>query len=385
VGIDPDFWAQRRVLITGHTGFKGAWLSLWLSSMGARVSGIAPGSPSEPCMYAVARTGEGLSEHVADVRDAQALCRVIEQERPEIVLHLAAQPLVRRSLREPRFTYETNVMGTVNVLDAVRVCGGVEVVLVVTSDKCYDNSDDVVPGRSFTEDDAMGGADPYSSSKGCAELVTAAYRRSYFSAAGQSTRVASARAGNVIGGGDWGEDRLIADVVRAAQEDREIRIRNPDAVRPWQHVLNPLCGYLTLAQALWRSGEFAEAWNFGPPQPDARPVRFIVERLAELWPTRLRWVADDQPNPPEARYLSLDSSKATGRLGWKPVWDLEAALEKIAQWHDAHSKGADMREVSLEQVEEFMQHRLPYRSGDTSTDPAAWVAHHDSPPGDRLA
>ncbi|MGH2833003.1 MAG: CDP-glucose 4,6-dehydratase [Solirubrobacteraceae bacterium] len=382
--IDPDFWAGRRVLLTGHTGFKGAWLSLWLRSLGASLSGIAPGSPTEPSLYGLARTGSGMNEHRVDVRDSEGVWRVIDSERPEIVLHLAAQPMVRRSLRDPRDTYEINVMGTVNVLEAVRTVGDVKAVVVITSDKCYDNSGKVSRGRSFTEDDAMGGRDPYSSSKACAELVTQAYRSSYFSAGG--TRLASARAGNVIGGGDWGEDRLVADAVRAAAENHPVLVRNPDAVRPWQHVLNPLSGYLTLAQSLCASSEFSGAWNFGPSETDARPVRFVLDELCARWPTPLSWRTDERPNPPEAGFLMLDSGKARERLGWHPTWGLEKALSKIVQWHEQHRCGADMRDVSLAQIQEFMQHRLPYRSaGHPSPDPAAWVEPDDSEPEDCLA
>jgi CDP-glucose 4,6-dehydratase len=385
VVIDPDFWAHRRVLITGHTGFKGAWLSLWLQSMGADVSGIAPSSPTDPSLYGVAGVASQMAEHAVDVRDSSALLGVFAEERPEIVIHLAAQPMVRRSYLEPALTYEINVMGTVNVLEAVRVLGNVRAVVVVTSDKCYDNHGDVHQGGAFTESDPMGGSDPYSSSKGCAELVTAAYRSSYFSSA-HSTRVASARAGNVIGGGDWGEDRLIPDIVRAASAGESIRLRNPDAVRPWQHVLNPLSGYLSLAEALWRSPDMSEAWNFGPAAPDARPVRWIVDRLIGGWPGTVSSELDEGPAPPEASYLMLDSQKAHKRLGWSPSWDLAQALERIVDWYTAYGQGENMREFSLRQIEEFMQHRLPYRSaGGPTPDPAAWVDHHGSPSGDRPA
>jgi CDP-glucose 4,6-dehydratase len=293
--------------------------------------------------------------------------------------------MVRRSYLEPALTYEINVMGTVNVLEAVRMLGDVRAVVVVTSDKCYDNHGDVCHGGAFTESDPMGGSDPYSSSKGCAELVTAAYRASYFSSA-DGTRVASARAGNVIGGGDWGEDRLIPDIVRAASAGDPIRLRNPDAVRPWQHVLNPLSGYLSLAEALWGSPDLSEAWNFGPAAPDARPVRWIVDRLMRGWPGTVRSELDEDPTPPEASYLMLDSQKAHTRLGWQPAWDLAQALERIVDWHTAYELGENMREFSLNQIKEFMQHRLPYRSAGQSTpDPAAWVDYHDSPPGDCLA
>lgn len=356
VSINPDFWAGRRVLITGHTGFKGAWLSLWLQSMGAKLSGIAPGSPTDPSLYGAARIGSHMTEHALDVRNASDLRRAFVDERPEIVLHLAAQPMVRRSYLEPALTYEINVMGTVNVLEAVRAVTDVKAVVVVTSDKCYDNHGDVGQGGSFTEEDAMGGSDPYSSSKGCAELVTAAYRASYFSSA-HTPRVASARAGNVIGGGDWGEDRLIPDILRAVLAGEPIRIRNPDAVRPWQHVLNPLSGYLSLAQALWESPDMSEAWNFGPSSEDAQPVRWIVDRLSERWPESVSWQLDEDPNPPEASYLMLDSGKAHRRLQWRSPWDLAQALERIVDWHEAHRLGEDMRQVSLEQIEQFTQER----------------------------
>jgi CDP-glucose 4,6-dehydratase len=264
-----------------------------------------------------------------------------------VVLHLAAQPMVRRSLIDPVSTYEINVMGTVNLLEAVRAAGqGVLAALVVTSDKCYENQGG--ERRPFTEGDALGGSDPYSSSKAGAELVTAAYRRSFF---GEGPRLASARAGNVIGGGDWGEDRLIADAVRAVSSSGRLLVRNPHAVRPWQHVLNPLGGYLTLARALCEEEGSAEAWNFGPSPEDARPVGWLVARLAELWQGDLRWELDHAENPPEAAYLSLDSTRARSRLGWNPPIGLEQALELIVSWHQAHRRGEDMRAVSLAQLE----------------------------------
>jgi CDP-glucose 4,6-dehydratase len=357
-GIDPDFWAGRRVLLTGHTGFKGAWLSLWLQALGAQVTGLAAGSPTEPSLYALARVGAGMREREADVRDAEAVLEAVRAERPEVVLHLAAQPLVRRSYREPALTYEVNVMGTVNLLDAVRRAGEeVRAVVVVTSDKCYENSHDGVSGsqngaRRFVEDDPMGGADPYSSSKACAELVAGAYRRSFFMAS-DGPRLASARAGNVIGGGDWGADRLIPDIVRAVHAGTSVRVRNPDAVRPWQHVLNPLGGYLTLARALCRGSEASGAWNFGPAPEDARTVGWVVGRLAEHWDGALRWEADGEPGPPEAGHLVLDSTRAAQRLGWRPAWHLDDALRRVVRWHEAHRSGEDMRAVSLAQIAEF--------------------------------
>jgi CDP-glucose 4,6-dehydratase len=349
VTIDLDFWRGRRVLVTGHTGFKGAWLSLWLQSLRAHTFGLAPGPPTSPSLYELAGVGSGMSEWAVDIRDATAVREALQEARPEIVLHLAAQPMVRRSLIDPAATYEINLMGTVNLLEAVRVGGeGVRAVVVVTSDKCYENRADG-PHR-FTEGEPLGGADPYSSSKACAELVTAAYRRSFGSVEGLA-RLGSARAGNVIGGGDWGEDRLLPDAVRAVRDGTPLRVRNPGSVRPWQHVLNPLAGYLALAQALCEDAGAARAWNFGPPAEEARPVSWIVERLAELWDGRLEWESDEGPNPPEAQRLELDSAAAESRLDWHPGVGLEQALAMLVSWHEAHAGGSDMRAFSLDQIE----------------------------------
>src|SRR5919106_3641633 len=319
MGVDTAFWSGRRVLVTGHTGFKGAWLTLWLGRMGAEVTGLADSVPTSPSLYEVARAGEGVAEVRADIRDAGAV-REAFSVAPEIVIHMAAQPFVRRSFRDPRGTYETNVMGTVNVLEAVRETASVRVVVNVTSDKCYDNREQ---GRPFVEDDPKGGHDPYSSSKGCAELVADAYLRSFFAPEPTGPRLGSVRAGNVIGGGDWGEDRLIPDIMRGALDGGPIAIRNPEAVRPWQHVLNPLSGYLRLAQALHDRADLQGGWNFGPALDDARPVRAIADRLTELWPGELQWELDPGPHPHEARFLALDSAKARERLGWRPAWDLD--------------------------------------------------------------
>jgi CDP-glucose 4,6-dehydratase len=349
VAIDPDFWLRRRVLVTGHTGFKGAWLSLWLTSLGAEVTGLAPGVPTSPSLFQQARVGEEVQSVAVDVRDAAAVLRAVEESAAEVVFHLAAQPMVRRSLREPALTYEVNVMGTVNVLEAVRLTGTVRSVVVVTSDKCYENRGE---GRPFAEGDPLGGSDPYSSSKACAELVTASYRSSLLGTDGP-TRVASARAGNVIGGGDWGEDRLLPDALRAVERGEPLLVRNPAAVRPWQHVLNPLAGYLTLAQQLWDRPAASRAWNLGPPEDDARPVGWVIERLAELWEGELSWAADERPNPPEAALLTLDSSDAVHELGWRFAWGLEEALEKVVEWHRAQRAGEDMRAYSLGQIADF--------------------------------
>jgi len=357
-GVDPAFWRGRRVLVTGHTGFKGAWLSLWLQQLGAELTGLADCVPTTPSLFELARVRDGLTHVVADVRDASAVASAVAASQPEVVVHMAAQPMVRRSFCAPRETYETNVMGTVNVLDAVRTVGAdsVRAVVNVTSDKCYDNPEDGSrTPRPFTEDDPMGGHDPYSNSKGCAELVAAAYRRSFFSGPGARPRLASARAGNVIGGGDWGADRLVPDIMRAAAARTPIAIRNPEAVRPWQHVLNPLSGYLVIAQQLMGADPAAAAagWNFGPSQDDVRPVRWITDRLAEQWPEPLRWAVDPGPHPHEAHFLSLDSTRARERLGWRPRWGLTRALESIVAWHLAHRSGADMRTTTLQQIEEF--------------------------------
>jgi CDP-glucose 4,6-dehydratase len=351
VEINSDFWAQRRVLITGHTGFKGAWLSLWLQALGAEVTGLAPGPPTSPSLYELARVGASMQEHAVDVRDAEALRAALLSAAPEVVLHLAAQPLVRRSLRDPATTYAVNVMGTVNVLEAVRRAGTeVRAVVVVTSDKCYENRGE--SSRRFVEDDRLGGDDPYSSSKACAELVTAAYRRSFFSGR-EHPRVATARAGNVVGGGDWGEDRLVADVVRAAQAGERVRVRNPQAVRPWQHVLNPLSGYLRLAEELWRGEAAARAWNFGPRDADSRTVSWVVERLGGLWGGEPRWELDEAANPAEAGHLALDSSAAERDLEWHAGWDLEEALQKVVEWYRAQRAHEDMRAFSTAQIEQF--------------------------------
>jgi CDP-glucose 4,6-dehydratase len=346
---DRGFWSGRRVLVTGHTGFKGAWLCLWLAELGARVSGFAHAAPEGPSLFALAGVEQDVESVTGDVRDTEAVAAAVARLEPEIVIHMAAQAFVRRSFAEPVATYATNVMGTVNVLDAVRRGDRVRVVVVVSSDKCYENREWV---WGYRESDPMGGHDPYSSSKGATELVTAAYRASFFDTA-DAPAVASARAGNVYGGGDWSEDRLLPDVFRAALAGDAIRVRNPEAVRPWQHVLNPLSGYLRLAERAWDDRQCARGFNFGPADDDARPVRWIVECVEALWDAPLRWEVDPGPHPHEAQWLKLDSSLARARLGWTPHWDLEDGLERTVAWHQAHRDGGDVRETTLTQLREF--------------------------------
>ena len=344
VAVDPGFWHGRRVLVTGHNGFKGSWLTLWLSSLGASVTGFSAPLRGGPSLWELARVDDGIDSVEGDIRHSDALAAVVRAADPEVVLHLAAQPIVRRSYAEPAATIETNVMGTARVLDALREgARSLRSVVVVTSDKCYENRG---LDRGYREDEPLGGADPYSASKAAQELVAHAYRRSF------ALPLATARAGNVIGGGDFAEDRLVPDAMRAAAAGAPVRVRNPDAVRPWQHVLCPLEGYLMLAERL-PSAAF-EAFNFGPADGDALPVGRIVERLASLWPGGIDVdVARDPDAPAEARTLHLDSSRARVELGWAPRWDLERALAEVVDWHRAFADGADMRAKTLEQIERF--------------------------------
>lgn len=341
-----SFWSGKRVLVTGHTGFKGGWLSLWLQSMGAEVCGFARPPQTTPALFEAADIAKNMRSEIGDIRDFDRLMSIVKSFRPEIVLHLAAQPLVRRSYLDPLETYSTNIMGTLNLLEVVRKVGTAKAVVNVTSDKCYENREWV---WGYREDEPMGGYDPYSSSKGCAELVTSAYRRSFYREAGIA--VATARAGNVIGGGDWSEDRLVPDVLRAFERKEPVILRNPTAIRPWQHVLEPLSGYLQLSERLFEGGDrFAQAWNFGPHDQDAQPVQWIVERLAQKWDDGASWVVDTSAQPHEAHYLKLDISKARQTMGWQPRWSLESALDRIIDWHRHWMAGADMAAVSLEQI-----------------------------------
>ena len=349
--IDRDFWEGRRVLVTGHTGFKGSWLSLWLQSLGANVTGLSPGTSRSPSLYELAGVARGMSEIAVDVRDGAGMREALADARPDVVVHLAGQAMVRRSIADPALTYEINVMGTVNLLEAIRrLPDSPMAVIVVTTDRVYANGG--AHARRYSEGDRLGGTDPYSSSKAAVELVAAAYRRSYFAAPG-APRVATARAGNVIGGGDWGQDRLLPDIVRAVADGEPVRVRNPRAVRPWQHVLNPLSGYLRMAEELTRSQDTPRALNFGPAEEDERTVGWVVQRLGSLWEGALRWELDKGENPPEAAHLALDSSLAVSELSWRPAWDLEVALARSVHWYRAEMRGEDMRALSLQQIEEF--------------------------------
>ncbi|MGC2049579.1 MAG: CDP-glucose 4,6-dehydratase [Gallionella sp.] len=352
--VDTSFWNGKVVLLTGHTGFKGSWLSLWLQSMGVKVVGYALAPPTKPSLFVAANVAKGITSIQDDVRDLSALAKVFEKYKPEIVIHMAAQPLVRYSYANPVETYATNVMGTVHVLEAARLAGSVRAIVNVTSDKCYENREWI---WGYRENEPMGGYDPYSNSKGCAELVAAAYRSSYFNPnnyAEHGVALASARAGNVIGGGDWAEDRLIPDVMRTIVQGKPVQIRSPHAIRPWQYVMEPLSGYLMLAQKLWEDGAtYSEAWNFGPNDEDAKPVSWIADHLTNAWGGGASWVVDGGGHPHEAHYLKLDCSKAKARLAWQPRWHLEETLEAIVHWHRAHQGGKDMREVTLQQIARY--------------------------------
>ncbi len=349
-----DFWAGKKVFVTGHTGFKGSWLCLWLQHLGSEVTGYALASPTNPSLFEVAHVTLGMNSLYGDIRDGDALTHAMRTAKPEIVIHMAAQSLVRYSYAEPVDTYSTNVMGTVNLLEAVRKTDSVRVIVNVTSDKCYENREWI---WGYRENEAMGGYDPYSSSKGCAELVASAYRSSYFNPqdyAKHGVALASARAGNVIGGGDWAQDRLIPDIMRAIVQGKPVNIRNPYAIRPWQHVLEPLSGYLILAQKLYEEGiVYAEGWNFGPDDEDTKPVQWIVEKLTQAWGEGASWMLDGGEHPHEAHYLRLDCSKAKARLNWQSRWRLDETLRKIVEWHKALGENQNMHEITWAQISQY--------------------------------
>jgi CDP-glucose 4,6-dehydratase len=348
--VDTNFWKGKKVFVTGHTGFKGSWLCLWLQNMGALVKGYSLNINTEPSLFLAANIAEEMVSEIGDIRNLEQLTESMVSFSPDILIHMAAQPLVRLSYQEPVDTYTTNVIGTVNVLEAARKCQNLKAIVSVTTDKCYENKE---WDWGYRENESMGGSDPYSSSKGCAELVTSAYRRSFFSSEGTAS-LASARAGNVIGGGDWAEDRLIPDTLKAFENSLPVVIRNPLSTRPWQHVLEPLSGYLVLAQELFLNGdEFAEGWNFGPKDEDCKSVSWILDKMVTFWGSNASWSLDKNNNPHEAVFLKLDCSKASNRLKWKPRWDLELTLKSIVDWHQIYSNGGDIKKQCLKEINTY--------------------------------
>ena len=348
--VDASFWKGKKVFLTGHTGFKGSWLSLWLQSMEVILKGYSLDINTKPALFEEANVAAGMESELGDIRNLEQLTESMVSFNPDILIHMAAQPLVRLSYLNPVDTYTTNVIGTVNVLEAARKCSNLKAMVSVTTDKCYENKE---WEWGYRENEPMGGHDPYSSSKGCAELVTSAYRRSFFSTE-DTASLASARAGNVIGGGDWAEDRLIPDILRAFEKSEPVVIRNPLSTRPWQHVLEPLSGYLVLAQELFLNGDnFAEGWNFGPKDEDCKPVSWILDKMVTYWGNNASWSLDKNNNPHEAGFLKLDCSKASNRLKWNPKWNLQLTLKSIVDWHQIYSNGGDLKKQCLKEINNY--------------------------------
>ena len=348
-GNNIKFWSAKKVLITGHTGFKGSWLSLWLESMGAELRGVSLDAPTKPNMFEICSLVNFVDHKIADIRDFEKLCKLINEFKPDIIFHMAAQSLVRLSYYQAAETFSTNIMGTVHVLEAARRSNSVKAIVNITTDKCYENKNQ---NTSYSEKDPMGGNDPYSSSKACAELVSYAYRKSFLEKEGIS--LATARAGNVIGGGDWATDRLVPDVLRAVENNNTVEVRSPHAVRPWQHVLEPLYGYLLLAEKLFKDGAaYSESWNLGPLEKDTKPVGWVVDELCKLWGGDARWIMHSKDNLYEAQHLKLDISKAKQRLKWVPKWSLNDALSKVVHWHKNYLDGSEMKAFSIQQINEY--------------------------------
>ncbi len=345
--VNPTFWNGKKVFVTGHTGFKGSWLSLWLLKMGAIVKGFALEPNTNPSLFIAAKLSSDMESEIFNILDLKQLTKSMLNFNPDVLIHMAAQPLVRHSYNDPVETYTTNVIGTVNVLEAARKCKNLKSIISVTSDKCYENKE---WSWGYRENEPMGGYDPYSSSKGCAELVTSAYRNSFF-ISNDTPNLASARAGNVIGGGDWAEDRLIPDILRSFENNIPVVIRNPMATRPWQHVLEPLAGYMILAEHLFDIGsDYSEGWNFGPNDNDCKSVNWILNKMVEKWGNGVSWIHDKNNNPHEAGYLKLDCSKAASKLNWRPKWDLEFTLHSIINWHQNYLSGKNIQEECLKEI-----------------------------------
>lgn len=348
--VNPDFWNGKRVFLTGHTGFKGSWIALWLQSMGAEVKGYSLNPPTSPSLYCEANVGDNMESEIGDIRNLEVLKKSMISFDPEVLIHMAAQPLVRLSYLEPVDTYTTNVIGTVNVLEAARYCNNLKAIVSVATDKCYENKE---WSWGYRENEPMGGHDPYSSSKGCAELVTSAYRSSFFYS-NDTASIATGRAGNVIGGGDWADDRLIPDILRAFEISKPVVVRNPLSTRPWQHVLEPLSGYLVLAENLYNQGdEFAQAWNFGPKEDDCKPVNWILDKMVYTWGKGASWELDKNTNPHEAGFLKLDCSKAAAQLNWQPNWNLEQTLNLIVNWHQDWQAEKNMNQKCLLEIASY--------------------------------
>lgn len=354
--ITKEFWKNKKVLITGHTGFKGSWLTILLNWLGADVYGYSLQPHTNPNFFELAKVDQLVTSTIGDIRDYGFFLKNLKSIKPEIVIHMAAQAIVMKSYKNPRETYEINVLGTVNMLEAVRNVEGIKAVLNVTTDKCYDNKE---WHWGYRENEPMGGFDPYSNSKGCSELVTTSFRNSFFNPSEydkHGVALASARAGNVIGGGDWADDRLIPDFIRAIISGEKLKIRNPNSIRPWQHVLEPLSGYLCLCEKLYNEGtRFAEGWNFGPDDNDSKNVEWIAKKLCNIWQNGSGYEIDTNSHPHEAFYLKLDCSKAKKMLGWYPIWTIETTLQSIVEWNKAWLNNSDMRKVSIEQIEKYFQ------------------------------
>jgi CDP-glucose 4,6-dehydratase len=352
MAISKTFWEEKTVLITGHTGFKGSWLSIWLNMLGANLHGYALKPDTKPNMFEIASIKKIIKSNISDIRDYNKLLTVMKKCQPQIVFHLAAQPLVRQSYKEPLETYQTNILGTANLLEAVRYVKSVRAVIVITSDKCYENKE---ANYAYKESDSLGGYDPYSSSKACAEIVTAAYRNSFFT--DSDAAIASARAGNVIGGGDWAPDRLVPDCIKAWLKNKTVEIRYPKAVRPWQHVLEPLAGYIILAEKLYKHGKkFASAWNFGPDKKNIKNVAFLIDNMSKLWGKKTKWKITTTKQPHEAMLLKLNCSMAKTKLPWKPCWNIEKTLDKTVQWYKTYSENPKKTvNVTIEQINQYMK------------------------------